>query len=183
MKAKNKYYLIRHGETNFNKSGKHQGWSNDSKLTKTGKLQIEKLCKSLQILNIDIFYSSSLHRAQESTKIIQKILDITYVADDRLRDFRISKEFEGKQYNDLVKKYRLDLYEVKIKEDLNYSFPDGDSINSFNYRIMSFIDEIENLYKCKKIAIITHKPVIKEILNIFDRNEYFEVTNANIINI
>ena len=50
-------YLMRHGETLFNKRRKIQGWC-DSPLTKTGILQAKAAKKCLKAISFDHYYSS-----------------------------------------------------------------------------------------------------------------------------
>ena len=67
--------LVRHGQSIWNLENRFTGWV-DVDLTQNGKLEAEKaglLIKSKNI-NIDIYYSSFQLRANNTLKIIQKIL-------------------------------------------------------------------------------------------------------------
>ncbi len=62
-------YLVRHGETEWNKLNRVQGWV-DSSLTKEG-LEIARLCGlGLQDIAFDAAYSSDLKRAETTAEII-----------------------------------------------------------------------------------------------------------------
>jgi len=59
-------YLLRHGETDFNKRGRVQGRGVDSSLNEVGKLQAEQVFKKLGSKSFDTLYSSSLVRTKET---------------------------------------------------------------------------------------------------------------------
>ncbi|MEP5613332.1 MAG: histidine phosphatase family protein [Cyclobacteriaceae bacterium] len=65
MKTK-RIYLLRHGETDFNKSGRVQGRGVDSSLNETGRRQAEQVFKKFKSKSFDAFYSSSLVRTKET---------------------------------------------------------------------------------------------------------------------
>ena len=71
-----KICLIRHGQTDYNEKGKIQGRM-DNVLNETGRKQAKKA--ALLIKNkkyeFDVFFSSSLLRAYETSKIIKKDLN------------------------------------------------------------------------------------------------------------
>lgn len=64
-------YLVRHGETLFNKRRKIQGWC-DSPLTPLGIQQAKEVKEKLEKLNIqfDSFYCSTSERASDTLEII-----------------------------------------------------------------------------------------------------------------
>lgn len=59
-------YIIRHGETDFNKKGYVQGSSINSNLNDLGKLQAEAFYKKYQHIAFDKIYTSSLKRTHQT---------------------------------------------------------------------------------------------------------------------
>ena len=65
MKTK-RIYLLRHGETDFNKNGRVQGRGIDSSLNDDGRRQADLVFQRLGAISFDRLYSSSLVRTKET---------------------------------------------------------------------------------------------------------------------
>jgi probable phosphoglycerate mutase len=65
---KKRIWLIRHGETELNATGKLQGRGNDVPLNQIGQDQAQKLSSNL--VGIDVIISSTLNRALETAQIL-----------------------------------------------------------------------------------------------------------------
>ena len=68
MNTKKTIYIIRHGETDYNRRGIIQGSGVDSDLNSTGIMQAEKFYKAYHHLQFDKIYSSELKRTVQSIK-------------------------------------------------------------------------------------------------------------------
>ena len=89
-------YLVRHGRTVFNTTGRVQGWS-DSPLTAQGREIAERLGRNLHAIHFDAVFASTLPRAYETAGIIvqnkgQYGLEVQHIAD--LREYCFGG-FEG----------------------------------------------------------------------------------------
>lgn len=64
-----KFYLLRHGQTDWNREGRLQGCK-DIPLNDYGRVQMLAIAEQLQKLNfqVDIIISSPLDRAKESSR-------------------------------------------------------------------------------------------------------------------
>ena len=62
-------YLVRHGQTIFNKTGRVQGWQ-DSPLTEEGRKVAVYCGRGLRNVAFDAAYSSDLMRASVTAQII-----------------------------------------------------------------------------------------------------------------
>ena len=65
-----KVYLIRHGETDFVKSGKVWGLNDKEELNEIGAIQIKKMSYKLKGIEFDKVYTSDLKRTTQTAKII-----------------------------------------------------------------------------------------------------------------
>ena len=63
-------YMIRHGETDWNKAHRLQGWS-DIPLNERGRAQAACAAKMMASVPLDVIYTSPLKRAVETAEIIR----------------------------------------------------------------------------------------------------------------
>lgn len=66
MSTKKTIYIIRHGETDYNKQGIIQGSGIDSDLNDTGRKQANQFYKAYHHITFDQIYTSELKRTQQS---------------------------------------------------------------------------------------------------------------------
>ena len=76
---------MRHGETDWNASGRIQGHS-DTPLNAAGRLQSQQAAQRIALEPIRALYSSDLARAFETATIIGRTLGLTVETSLRLRE-------------------------------------------------------------------------------------------------
>ena len=155
-------HLVRHGET---KEGSVGGWS-DTSLNDKGKIEIKEILDQLE--NYDIFISSDLERAKETSEIINDKINIEIVYDKNLREINngIFKNMSKDQFINQYADYRFD----KLK--MNQHYIDGESPEEFYNRVRTtFIKILEN-NKNKRILMVTHAGVIIVILCLLNGYTY-----------
>lgn len=84
-------YVVRHGQTDWNKDGRIQGGT-DNPLNATGREQAATLAKTLGDVRVDAVYVSSHQRARQTAAVFEGRAPI--VAMDELRE-RFFGKFEG----------------------------------------------------------------------------------------
>lgn len=146
-------YVVRHGETIWNREHKVQGIT-DIPLTEEGRSQAKELQELISSLNIDIVISSPLKRARETAKILVDS-KIPINVDDRIkeRDWGMN---EGANI-DTVDKW--DCWDVI----LNTKVQNIECIQDFMYRVSDFIEDIKIKYKDKNVLVVTHSAVSRVI--------------------
>jgi broad specificity phosphatase PhoE len=70
--VKKEIYLIRHGETEYNRFGKVQGSSIDSELNDTGRAQAALFFENYMDINFNKIYISNLQRTFQSVQAFEK---------------------------------------------------------------------------------------------------------------
>ena len=78
-----KLYLIRHGETDWNKEGKLQGRT-DIPLNEDGRADAELTRDAMKNIEFQVAFTSPLIRARETAEIILKDRDIPIVNEERI---------------------------------------------------------------------------------------------------
>ena len=151
----NELFLIRHGETNWNKEGKIQGIS-DIELNENGIRQAVKTAEILANYNWDFIYSSPLKRASKTARIISEATGVSGIRKAKeLIEFNFGKT-EG-----------MDILSRKEKYPDRALIPEAESIEDFRFRIRKCLSSISNRHESKRIIIVSHACLIMEALDIF----------------
>ncbi len=169
-------YIFRHGETNFNKQKRFQGWL-DVPLNKEGVAQAHELARKISDMKFDCVYSSSLSRALDTAKILIADQDIKVIANDDLREWNLG-DLSGKIVRisdmpiDTPIDFNADIIYVPfaLMSNDDYVLPNGESYNMFAERVCGAIKDIVNKTDGKNIAIVAHggvaKVLIKSLTNV-----------------
>src|ERR1700760_4361850 len=80
--------LARHGETDWNREGRWQGWA-DPPLNDTGRAQARELAEQLRSVPFDAVFSSDLARARETAEIVAAPHGVPVVVEPQLREIDI----------------------------------------------------------------------------------------------
>jgi len=161
-----KIYLIRHGETDWNKKLKIQGQA-DIPLNQTGRMQAEIAAKYLDGIQFDAVFSSPLLRARETAKIIIKDRKIPFYIDDRLKE--ISYGIREGQSLRLIHAFPFLRLHAYFKKPESYIPPKGgETIRELKDRCRSFLDErivpMEEIYN--NVLISGHGALIRAMISV-----------------
>ena len=139
--------ITRHGQTDWNLQRKLQGRA-DIELNHTGIEQAKIAREELVNEKIDLIICSPLKRARQTADIINEGRNIPIIIDERIseRDFG---EFEGKNRNEFSFE---DFWSYKKAEN----YEKAEKIQDFFERIYSFLADIKEKYKDKRILIVAH---------------------------
>jgi len=177
-------YLIRHGETNWNKEGKSQGSESDVSLNEAGIYQSQitgKYLKKYRLKdeNFDCIYSSPMRRTRETATIISDILfynnKIIYLKGlgkdkvGKLTGLTKSDPLKVKfnlRLNELMPIDPIERYEVDIENIVSQEMDIGiDSNIELKIKCKNVIDDIINS-NYKKIIIVSHGSIIYRIISL-----------------
>jgi probable phosphoglycerate mutase len=148
-----KITLIRHGETEWNLSGRWQGHA-DSPLSDRGVLQAKSLGQRMKSEQFDYFYSSDLGRAMHTARLVGEPSGVSAVPFEGLRE-RDLGVLEGLNTTEL-KESQPDVYKSFREGGADFEVPGGESFRQFYQRCAGSIADISNRHPGAKIALVTH---------------------------
>jgi broad specificity phosphatase PhoE len=167
LKFKN-IYVVRHGETDWNRDHRFQGRT-DIRLNEIGREQAMRLRPLMQQLQIESVYSSPLVRAYETADIATQDLRLSIQKDDRLQETNIG-DAEGLTMDELLAKHGDDSllkwrsYDERL---LDFRFPNGESKREMMYRVRQvFLDIAQNSNRTS-VAVFAHGMVMRALTYIF----------------
>ncbi|CAH0995776.1 2,3-bisphosphoglycerate-dependent phosphoglycerate mutase [Emticicia aquatica] len=156
-------YLIRHGETEYNRIGVVQGSGIDSDLNETGIAQARAFFEAYQHINFDKIYTSKLRRTVQS---VQNFIDlgIPYEQHEGLNEISWGEK-EGKVPNYLEDKYYLEVIANwgKGKTDVPAA-PQGESPEEVVVRQKVAFEKILSRSEEKTILVAMHGRAIRILL-------------------
>jgi broad specificity phosphatase PhoE len=155
-----KIYITRHGETEWNKQGRMQGWKN-SNLTEKGVDNAIKLGKSLKHIDFDYIYCSPLGRAIDTANYIRGDKNTEIIIIESLKEMGFGV-YEGMENEKVKELYRLQQYNFWNKPHL-YETIDGEKFEELIHRVNQVLKYIINNKTCENILIVTHTLVIKAL--------------------
>ncbi len=160
-----KVYLIRHGETLWNKEKKLQGMTNVA-LSEKGIELAKVTAEGMKHIPIDLVISSPLDRAYETGKIIRGDRNIPIIKDERIREICFG-DYEG-----LV--YKKEGYNLPVSDFNNFfecpqnyaTPPNGESIGELLARTRDFLEELKKRedLQDQTILISAHGAAVRALL-------------------
>lgn len=150
--------LIRHGETEWNREGRIQGYHANSHLTENGHSQARRLAARLAGEGVLALHSSDSGRARQTAGPIAAALDLKVVYDAALRE-RSYGDFEGWTYADLEREH-AEAYRKFRSRDPGYAPPGGESGAQFQDRIVAALERVAKATAGRQAAVVTHGGVL-----------------------
>ncbi|MFO7369409.1 MAG: histidine phosphatase family protein [Bacteroidales bacterium] len=151
--------IIRHGETDWNSSGRLQGCE-DIELNDQGRLQAASLAAYLSKQHWDVIISSPLKRAFETARIIASHLSSPVI-----------QKMEGLRERDYGAASGL------LPDERHNRFPDGiipgqEEFEHLRERAIRALDEIAEQHSGKRIIVVSHGAFTNSILYTISGGEF-----------
>jgi broad specificity phosphatase PhoE len=155
-------YIVRHGETDYNATGRWQG-ALDISLNELGRQQAAHLAQYLQAQSetIDCVYTSDLTRARQTAEIIAQAYGLEALHDVRLRETRVGI-FEGLTNSEIDEQYPQ--ARQQWTEDMDYCVPQGESRNQVQRRMLEAWQEWTEHLPLRHVMIVSHGVAIRLLL-------------------
>ena len=153
-KSGNKYFVMRHGESEANVkkviNGKIE--NNHFHLTEKGRKEARKAAETLKEKNINLIFASDFLRTKETAGIVAEAMGLgkeKIIFDERLREanFGIFEDRPPVEYHNYFSSY---------KEKFTKTPPQGENLTELKRRAAEFIYEIDSKYRGKNILLVSH---------------------------
>jgi broad specificity phosphatase PhoE len=156
-----RWYLIRHGRTDWNADGRLQGHS-DTPLGDEGRRQVERLASRLSRKRFVAIYASDLARAFETASIIAQGR-LTPLPMRELRE-TMHGAWEGLTFKEAQERYPLEYERFIRSPDAGFSPPGGESIVDVSARVKRAIVSIgAALREEDDVLVVGHSGSIKAL--------------------
>ena len=157
------WYLVRHGETDWNLHGRIQGHAGAS-LNDRGRRQVKMLAKRLANRKFSVVYSSDLSRATETTRTIVEDAELPVLTDPDLREFSYG-EWEGLTLREVEVQHPRALAERTGKENNTFAAPGGEDTTQVLERVRQFCTRtVERHSAAEDILVVAHGGSIRALL-------------------
>jgi alpha-ribazole phosphatase len=173
--------LVRHGETEWNVQRRYQGQS-DIPLSNLGRRQAELVAERLVGKRIDAIYASDLKRAWETAQAIAEKNSLDVLTEPRLRELKFGI-LEGLTFEEAEEQYP-DMIAAWL-EDFNNTPEGAETIDLFNARIVSLLDDLNEKHDEQIVLLVGHGGSLSEILRVVlglsrERRWYINMDNASL---
>ena len=156
-----RFYLIRHGETDWNKAGRYQGRTNID-LNAEGREQARLLGERFRFLPLDALYVSPLNRAVETANEVARTTGITPVTDEHFIEINFG-EWEGHTIEELSEKFGS-AYTDFFKDPFDHPVPGEGSFQNAMDRAIEGFNILAERHKGQNVAIISHGGLLRVML-------------------
>lgn len=159
-------YIVRHGETDWNKAGKVQGRT-DIPLNERGRYLAEATAEGMKDVRIDLCYTSPLIRAKETAQIILGERKIPLIEEKRIEEICFGN-CEGMKFRGETTDPGSEEFNRFFTDTENYVPSKGaESIGELYERTGSFLSEMSGREDLKDshILVSTHGAAMTALLN------------------
>lgn len=147
--SKTMFYIVRHGQTDLNGKKRIQGHT-DIPLNNKGKSEAANMAETFKKISFSNVFSSDRQRAYETALILVNKRSMAVRMDKRLRE-RNFGQWEGRLSSEFYETSKSDAKDVESDEKMHD-------------RVFQFLNETVEQYKGKKVLIVTHGEIIRNIV-------------------
>ncbi len=161
-----KFYVFRHGQTDWNKESRIQG-STNTELNDQGREDAKGLVPLMEKLRPEIIYTSDLNRAFDTGKTVADALEIPIIKEARLREANFGQA-EGMTVPEIIERWGAQMWEDFRRINPNNReacFPDGETRGDSVKRMRSVVDEIRAAGEYERVGLSTHGGVVRNLLH------------------
>ncbi|WP_338450779.1 histidine phosphatase family protein [Niallia oryzisoli] len=174
-----KLYIVRHGETEWNKVQRIQGRLN-SNLTDKGRHYAGLLGEKLKDTEFTGIISSPSERALETAQLIRGTRTTPIKTDERIMEMHLG-HWQGLTTKEIKEQYPEE-YDSYMNQPDIYLNGDGESFTDMLNRANEFLRELKNSEMTGNLLIVTHGLFIKILYLIFKGIELKDLWTESTVN-
>jgi broad specificity phosphatase PhoE len=151
--------LVRHGETDWNRSGRIMG-IRPVPLNQNGLTQAARLALQLTALPEPALYSSPVVRARQTADILASTLRVPVIEEPGLSEIGVG-EWEGRYWNEFDgNPARVDFY--RLPQEARP--PGGETLSEVQQRAIAAVERALSRMQAGSAVVVTHADVIRAIV-------------------
>jgi probable phosphoglycerate mutase len=153
--------LLRHGETEWNLTGRWQGQAADTPLTELGREQARDVARRLRAYPISAIYSSDLLRAFETAQIVGQTIAIDPVADPALRESDIGA-WTGLTWDEITVRFPDEVAAMYAGQEVRRG--DGESYGELQTRLATAVEGIAARHPGQTVLLVSHGAALRSLV-------------------
>jgi broad specificity phosphatase PhoE len=158
--APNRLWLIRHGQSEWNASGRWQGQA-DPPLSPRGHQEAALLAERLAKLSPAALYTSDLRRAAQTAAPLAEVFSRVPIARTDLREVDIGA-WAGKTFDEIVAAFPEEVAAWRSGEDVARG--GGERFTDLSRRAVAFLDHLRHHHDGEDVVAVTHGGWIRAVL-------------------
>ena len=158
------FYLVRHGETDYNLKGIVQGRGVNTSLNQTGQQQAKSLAARFAKEPIDVIYSSPLNRAFETAKCVADACGIKEISTDPGFEEMSWGIYEGQSSSDELSAAFADMKRRWHEGEHDFQVERGESLREVQTRGVSAIQRTLAAEPGKQVLVVAHGRFLRILL-------------------
>ncbi len=151
-------FLIRHGETEWNKNMRYQGQT-DVPLSDAGRKQAEALSSCLAKVDFTAAYSSDLSRAYETATILAAPHKLPVSICAGIKEINFG-EWEGLTYDRVNGQWSEEMKRLFSRPN-EVEIPSGESFYQLQKRVVAALAELVRGHENETILVVSHGAAIR----------------------
>jgi uncharacterized phosphatase len=159
--------LARHGQTDWNRTGRYQGWA-DPPLNDTGRAQARELADQLRSTPFDAVYSSDLRRARETAEILAEPHGVPVIVEPGLREVNVGA-WSG-----------LTRAQVEARFP-NGERPRGETREQHTARVLAAAEEIARAHPGERLLLVSHGGTMRAIRRHVSDEPFHPIANCAVL--
>lgn len=153
--------LLRHGETEWNLTGRWQGQAEDTPLTALGREQARIVARRLAAYPIQAIYSSDLVRAFETAQIVGQVLGVELIPEPGLRESDIGA-WTGLTWDEITARFPDEVAAMFAGEDVRRG--GGESYGELQARLAATLDRILARHAGQTVLLVSHGAALRSLI-------------------